>query len=110
MSGVGWHFKKRERSDEATNPIQGEFFDEAGDPDECRRGPAASVVREAIQNSLDAHQPEDEPVHVRIFLSEDDKLQAERARTRRTAAHTPRQGLLTPHSARRRGPISPSGP
>ena len=42
MSNPGWHFKRRERSDEVADPIHGEFFDEVSDPDERRRGPAAS--------------------------------------------------------------------
>ena len=36
MSNPGWHFKRRERSDEVADPIQAEFFDEASDPDERR--------------------------------------------------------------------------
>lgn len=79
MADAGWHFKRRERSDEVADPIQGEFFDEASDPDERRRGPAASVVREAIQNSLDA-QVGDGPVHVRFYLSAAEGLAAERSR------------------------------
>jgi hypothetical protein len=79
MSQPGWHFKSRERSDEVADPIQGEFFDEAADPDERRRGPAASLVREAIQNSLDAHVG-NEPVHVRFYLSAEEGLTAGRAR------------------------------
>jgi hypothetical protein len=79
MSNPGWHFKRRERSDEVADPIQAEFFDEAADPDERRRGPAASLVREAIQNSLDA-QTDNEPVHVRFYLSAVEGLTAERAR------------------------------
>lgn len=78
MTNPGWHFKRRERSDEVADPIQGEFFDEASDPEERRRGPAASLVREAIQNSLDA-QVGNEPVHVRFYLSAADGLTAERA-------------------------------
>jgi len=79
MSNPGWHFKRRERSDEVADPIQAEFFDEAADPDERRRGPGASLVREAIQNSLDA-QVGNEPVHVRFYLSAVEGLAAERAR------------------------------
>lgn len=79
MSNAGWHFKRRDRSDEVADPIQGEFFDEASDPEERRRGPAASLVREAIQNSLDA-QAGDEPVHVRFYLSAAEGLAAERSR------------------------------
>ncbi len=79
MINAGWHFKRRERSDEVADPIQGEFFDEASDPDERRRGPAASLVREAIQNSLDA-QAGHEPVHVRFYLSDEEALSADRAR------------------------------
>ncbi len=78
MSQADWHFKKRERADEVADPIQGEFFDEAADPDERRRGPAASLVREAIQNSLDARAA-DESVHVRIYLSAKEALPAQRA-------------------------------
>ena len=79
MLKAGWHFKKRERSDEVADPIQGEFFDEVSDPDERRRGPALALVREAIQNSLDAGTGT-EPVHVRFHLSAEGDLAAERAR------------------------------
>lgn len=79
MSNPGWHFKRRERSDEVADPIQGEFFDEAADPDEPRRGPAASLVREAIQNSLDARVGSG-PVHVRFYLSSGEGLATDRAR------------------------------
>lgn len=77
---AGWHFKRRERSDEVADPIQGEFFDEVADPEERRRGPAASLVREAIQNSLDARIGSD-AVHVRFYLSAGEGMAAERART-----------------------------
>jgi len=79
MSHAGWHFKRRERSDEVADPIQGEFFDETSDPEDRRRGPAASLVREAIQNSLDA-KTGDEAVHVRFYLSDGEDLAAVRAR------------------------------
>jgi hypothetical protein len=79
MSSAGWHFKRRERSDEVADPIQGEFFDEASDPDERRFGPAASLVREAIQNSLDAHV-DNESVHVRFHLSAPEGLAVNRSR------------------------------
>ena len=78
MLRAAWHFKKRERSDEVADPIQGEFFDEVSDPEE-RRGPAAALVREAIQNSLDARTGTG-PVHVRFYLSAEGDLAAERAR------------------------------
>lgn len=79
MFNPGWHFKRRERSDEVADPIQGEFFDEAADPDERRRGPAASLVREAIQNSLDARVGSG-PVDVRFYLSSGEGLATDRAR------------------------------
>ncbi|HOW17478.1 MAG TPA: hypothetical protein PLC79_00460 [Phycisphaerae bacterium] len=78
MSQAGWHFKRRERSDEVADPIQGEFFDEVADPEERRRGPAASLVREAIQNSLDARAGTG-PVNVRFYLSSEENLASERA-------------------------------
>jgi len=79
MSTAGWHFKRRERSDEVADPIQGEFFDDVADPEERRRGPAASLVREAIQNSLDARVGSD-AVHVRFYLSAIQGMAAEHAR------------------------------
>jgi hypothetical protein len=42
MSNAGWYLKRRERSDDVGDPIQGEFFDEVSDPDERRRGPGGA--------------------------------------------------------------------
>lgn len=82
MDKPAWHFKKRAPSDEVVNPIQGEFFNKACDSNEQRQQPwvpAVSLVREAIQNSLDA-RAEDDPVRVRFYLSGGEGLPADRAR------------------------------
>jgi hypothetical protein len=58
-----WHFKKQEPGDTSREPIQGEFF-----ADESIEYAAAALVREGIQNSLDARASA-QPARVRIFLS-----------------------------------------
>jgi hypothetical protein len=65
-----WHFRPRTRADELQNPIDAEHFDEAVGDD--RRGPARPLVREAIQNSLDAARKvgnDREQVNVRFYVS-----------------------------------------
>lgn len=63
-----WTFRKKRRDEKIRNPIQGEFF-----ATEAIEGPAQALVRESIQNSLDAAaEPRSEPVRVRIFLGRDE--------------------------------------
>ena len=72
-----WHFSNMNPGECVRNPIQGEFF-----ASEAISGPAEALVREGIQNSLDAGIREgngDRAVRVRIFLSEaEGALPAER--------------------------------
>lgn len=58
-----WHFNKIRPSDKTREPIQGEFFST-----EAISRPGEALVREGIQNSLDAHR-EGEKVTVRIRVS-----------------------------------------
>ena len=57
-----WNFSKVRPSEKTREPIQGEFFTS----DSIDRNGEA-LVREGIQNSLDAGP--DQPVHVRLFVS-----------------------------------------
>ncbi len=59
----GWHFKQHRPGEALDDPIQGEFFS-----DEAISDPGDSLIREGIQNSLDAAQGP-EPVLVRIRVS-----------------------------------------
>jgi hypothetical protein len=61
-----WHFQPKGRGDKIRNPIQGEFF--ATDAIEA---PAQALVRESIQNSLDARLS-GEPVTIKITLAAND--------------------------------------
>lgn len=58
-----WHFLTKRPGDTARNPVTGEYFDE-----EAIELPAQALVREAIQNSLDAHSSTD-PIRVRFYVS-----------------------------------------
>jgi hypothetical protein len=55
-----WHFVKYRPDATTRDPIVGEFFSTDATPN-----PAQSLVRESIQNALDASR--EKPVHVRIF-------------------------------------------
>jgi hypothetical protein len=61
-----WYFRKKAATEKIRNPIQGEFF-----ATEAIDGPAQALVRESVQNSLDARQSNG-PVHIRITLAIDD--------------------------------------
>lgn len=58
-----WHFVKHDLRNKLRNPINGEFFTTA-----ATDGPAQALVRESIQNSLDAHI-DDRPVRVIIKVA-----------------------------------------
>lgn len=66
-----WHFYGQDPTDPILNPIAGEFFSS-----EAVGDAADALVREAIQNSLDARtarsRQQGHPARVRIFLSHDD--------------------------------------
>lgn len=58
-----WRFREPRPGDKIRNPVQGEFFS-----DEAIEKPGEALVREAIQNSLDA-RVNGKVVRVRIYLS-----------------------------------------
>jgi hypothetical protein len=59
-----WHFIKKRPSAMGRDPISSEFF-----ADESVEGAARSVIREAIQNSLDARDKKSgKPIEIRIAL------------------------------------------
>ena len=58
-----WYFRRKASGEKIRNPIQGEFF-----ATEAIDGPAQALVRESVQNSLDARAAEG-PVRVRIALA-----------------------------------------
>lgn len=64
---MSWQFYKQDPKDTINNPIAGEFFS-----GEAVRDAATALVREALQNSLDARpQGASAPARVRIHLSEE---------------------------------------
>jgi hypothetical protein len=73
-----WHFYRQDPTDPVLNPIASEFFasEAVGDASDA-------LVREAIQNSLDARHPTAKqagsPARVRIHLSGDDAALSARA-------------------------------
>ena len=85
MVAFPWHFQTRDPKTKRRNPTQDELFN-----DEDLSGIAQAVVRESIQNSLDARANMGSPAHVRIFLSgEDEAVSPEKAANY--------FGQLTPH-------------
>ncbi|HPU96974.1 MAG TPA: hypothetical protein PLO53_03355, partial [Candidatus Hydrogenedentes bacterium] len=58
-----WHFNEMRRCDKERNPIQGEFFTA-----EAIDQPGKALIREGIQNALDARQG-DGKVTVRVYCS-----------------------------------------
>jgi len=60
--GTAWWFRRRGRNEKVRDPVQGEFFTEDSIAD-----PARALVREAVQNVLDARRGE-EPIRVRIRI------------------------------------------
>ena len=64
-----WHFRRYAAGEKTRDPIQGEFF-----ATEAIRNPAEALIREGIQNSLDAQLKDDggeplEALRVRLFLA-----------------------------------------
>ena len=80
-----WHFQIRDPKTKRRNPTQDELFN-----DEDLSGIAQAVVRESIQNSLDARADMTRPALVRIFLSGEAKAVA----SEKAAEYF---GQLTPH-------------
>lgn len=62
MNQYRWHFRLKDPQGKDKDPIQGEFFHDADD------APGNSLIREGIQNSLDA-RISCEPVDIRILVS-----------------------------------------
>ena len=58
-----WYFRRKAPGEKIRNPIQGEFF-----ATEAIEGPGEALVRESVQNSLDARAGNG-PVSVRIRLA-----------------------------------------
>lgn len=75
LEGPVWKFKPVAKDDKLVDPIQQEFFttESVGDPSEA-------LVREAVQNSLDARSSKATPVTVRIALSSRGPAQANQCR------------------------------
>ena len=68
-----WRFARMTRAEINQDPVQGEFFSREDDL-------PGRLVREAIQNSLDAQRNPGQPVHVRfVFSGEQNALKAGRA-------------------------------
>ena len=59
---TSWWFRRRLRNEKVRDPVQGEFFTEDSISD-----PARALVREAVQNVLDARRGED-PIRVSIRI------------------------------------------
>jgi len=59
-----WHFGTKRPSDKTRDPVVGEFFSQ-----DAIKDAGQALVREAIQNSLDARAPENALVRVRVVLS-----------------------------------------
>jgi hypothetical protein len=66
---MNWYYRVKAKDEKVRDPIEGEFFST-----EAIKSPADALVREAIQNALDARlkhadgQPED-VLRVRFFLA-----------------------------------------
>ncbi len=73
---ASWHFRSWHDGDDLINPLAAEQFDDAGEGWK----PGESLVRECIQNSLDAKVDGDGPVEVHFRLSEEDALTVDRAK------------------------------
>lgn len=64
MADPAWHFREKKPSDTARDPISSEFF-----ANESVKNAARALVRESIQNSLDARSRGREgPVEIRIHI------------------------------------------
>lgn len=73
---ASWHFRTWQDGDDFINPLASEQFDDAGEGWK----PGESLVRECIQNSLDAKADGDGTVEVHFRLSRANALATDRAR------------------------------
>jgi len=64
---AAWHFRTQQPGEDVHNPLGGEHFNQGISSDSDWEA-GESLVRESIQNSLDAGRP-DEAVHVRFHVS-----------------------------------------
>lgn len=76
---ASWHFARHQLGGRLYNPLGGEHFNQ-GAVGGAQWEPGEALVREAIQNSLDAGT-NDELVDVHLSVSTPDALPADRART-----------------------------
>jgi len=67
-----WLFREKVPAEKTRDPIQGEFFNTAVVDDSC-----ASLIREGIQNALDAKDPKYGHIKVQITLSGEQKALSE---------------------------------
>lgn len=63
-----WYFRQQQPGDITRDPIVGEFFST-----DAIDNPAEALIREGIQNALDAREKSQPQVRVRIFLSRGNK-------------------------------------
>ena len=63
-----WYFREQQPGDITRNPIVGEFFST-----DAIDNPAEALIREGIQNALDAREKSQKQVRVRIFISRGNK-------------------------------------
>lgn len=63
-----WHFRKKQPGEIIRDPVAGEFFST-----DAIDNPAEALVREGIQNALDARLESASQVRVRIFISHGNK-------------------------------------
>lgn len=63
-----WHFRKKQLGEITRDPVVGEFFST-----DAIDNPAEALIREGIQNALDARLESASQVRVRIFLSQGNK-------------------------------------
>lgn len=63
-----WHFRKKQLGEITRDPVVGEFFST-----DAIDNPAEALVREGIQNALDARLESESQVRVRIFVSKGNK-------------------------------------
>ena len=59
-----WHFSRKRPSDKTRDPVVGEFFSS-----DAIKDAGEALVREAIQNSLDARRDDASRVSVRVYVS-----------------------------------------
>ena len=76
---MDWHFRPKQTGDDLSDPISGEFFADGDNP-------ASDLVREALQNAMDAGRHVDRgglAVHVRIALHDEEAHQLPAKKSKR---------------------------